>query len=75
MNAQLESDAYAHAHAHADMQMSHDDLKDATSNAYTNFGNSSSLNNINSIVDPTINANKKPNGSHIQSAMMMSHMI
>lgn len=64
-----------HTQTHADMQMAYDDIKDATSNAFTNFGNSSSLNNINSIVNPTISANKKPNGSHIQSAMMMSHMI
>lgn len=56
----------------ADMQMGYDDAKDVTFNA-SNIGNSSSLNNINSIVNPTINANKT-NG-HIQSTMMMSHMI
>lgn len=68
-------DVRLHMQTHADMQMSHDDIKDVATNAYTNFGNSSSLNNTNSIVNPTTNANKKPNGPHIQSAMMMSHMI
>lgn len=49
----------------ADMQIGCDDDKDGPLN-----GNSSS---INSIVNPTINANKS-NG-HIKSTMMMSHMI
>lgn len=60
----------------ADMQMSSDDAQDVTDSALTNFGNSSSLNNdIDSTTNPTDNANTKPNGSHIQSSMMMSHMI